>query len=90
MCTSCNAQREATRMSRRVVWVDPEFQSGRLKRFLTVPCNTKVDIRAFWLHFIRLCWIQQLQDCICCARFGSVCYMPNQLLAMPIRSAAVG
>ena len=31
---------------RTVIWVDPEFQSGRLSRYLTVPCNTKVDILA--------------------------------------------
>eukprot|EP00434_Breviolum_minutum_P005093 symbB.v1.2.004491.t1/scaffold250.1/size251770/2 len=29
---------------RRVLWVDPEFNSGRLSRYMDVPCNTKVDI----------------------------------------------
>lgn len=29
---------------RRVLWVDPEFNSGRLCRYMDVPCNTKVDI----------------------------------------------
>jgi len=41
----------ALQQRRRVVWVDPEFQSGRLKRFLTVPCNTKVDILASESNF---------------------------------------
>lgn len=39
------------KQKRRVIWVDPEFQSGRLRRFLTVPCNTKVDILASESNF---------------------------------------
>ena len=27
-----------------MLWVDPDFNSGRLARFTEVPCNTKVDI----------------------------------------------
>ena len=33
---------------RRVLWVDPDFDSGRLARFRDVPCNTKVDILVTW------------------------------------------
>lgn len=33
---------------RRVLWVDPEFNSGRLCRYMDVPCNTKVDILDAW------------------------------------------
>ncbi|CAK9064083.1 Uncharacterized protein SCF082_LOCUS33064 [Durusdinium trenchii] len=36
---------------RRVLWVDPEFSSGRLARFGEVPCNTKVDILASRKNF---------------------------------------
>eukprot|EP00435_Cladocopium_sp_Y103_P019475 s665_g4.t1 len=32
---------------RRVVWVDPEFNSGRLCRYIDVPCNTKVSKKNF-------------------------------------------
>lgn len=38
---------------RRIAWVDPEFSSGRLARWHTVPCNTKIDLlvgQKFFAH----------------------------------------
>ena len=48
---------------RRVLWVDPEFSAGRLKRYMDVPCNTKVDILVAWwqCRFINL-FLSQIES----------------------------
>ncbi|CAE7229284.1 AgnR1 [Symbiodinium natans] len=48
---------------RRIFWVDPAFQSGRLARYLTVPCNTKVDILAGDRNF-RHPLLQPVASCV--------------------------